>query len=98
MANVIRITPVEVRNSARRIKDKSTEARIFLDTVQKEIDSLKSIWEGKAAQAYVDQFIALRKELEGKLNKCLEDLQLSLNSVADALEQADQEIANKLRK
>jgi len=28
----------------------------FLNSIQREIDSLKSIWEGKAAEAYVEQF------------------------------------------
>lgn len=98
MASIIRITPEEVRSSAQRIKQKSSEAKIFLDTVQKEINSLESIWEGKAAQAYVEQFVSLRKELETKLNQCLADLEKSLTSVANALEQADKDVASQLRK
>jgi len=41
--------------------------------------------------------MALRKELETKLNQCLSDLERSLTSVANALEQADKDVAAKLR-
>ena len=94
---MIRITPDEVRSAAGRIGKKTNETTNFLNTIQKEIDGLKSVWEGNAAQAYVDQFMALRKELETKLNQCLSDLEKSLISVANALEQADKDVASKIR-
>jgi len=97
MASVIRITPEQVRSAAVKIGKKTSETTNFLNSIQREIDSLKSIWEGKAAEAYVEQFMALRKELETKLNQCLSDLERSLTSVANALEQADKDVAAKLR-
>ncbi|HHV29109.1 WXG100 family type VII secretion target [Acetivibrio mesophilus] len=97
MAGIIRITPEEVKSAARRIGQKTTETTNFLNNIQTEITNLQSIWEGNAAQAYVEQFQALRKELETKLNQCLADLQKSLESVAQALDQADKDVASKLR-
>jgi len=53
-------------SAAVKIGKKTSETTNFLNSIQREIDSLKSIWEGKAAEAYVEQFMALRKELENQ--------------------------------
>jgi len=50
MASVIRITPEQVRSAAVKIGKKTSETTNFLNSIQREIDSLKSIWEGKAAE------------------------------------------------
>lgn len=94
---VIRITPEQVRQYAGNIKRKQAEVETFFKSIQNEISNATQVWEGKASEAYVREFERIKQELGKQLNTCLDNLGRSMESVATALEQADTEIANKLK-
>lgn len=96
MATRITITPEDLRKSSTDMHDKAEQIRGILTDLLKEIDNLKSTWEG-ASQS---QFIGAYDDLQPQLNKfpeVLDGLSGQLKAVADTLEQTDEELATKLR-
>lgn len=95
MAERITITPEELRSSASTFSSKAEEITQILSDLRTEVDNLEATWDG-AAQ---DQFFASYSEMETTLNQfpeVLEGISGQLTTVADTLEQTDEDLRTAL--
>lgn len=95
MAERITITPEELRSSANVFSTKSGEIAETLTLLRQEVDNLEATWDG-AAQ---DQFFISYSEMETTLNEfptILEGISTQLTTVADTLEQTDEDLRSAL--
>lgn len=99
-ANEITVNPAELRKNADQIGKCGTNYRTNLQTAKSQVESLKGIWTGQAADAFSTSF-------QNLLDKCNEGLQTlgrmenALYESADAYERnekAVQEEASKMPK
>ena len=54
-------------------------------------------WEGAASRQYADQYEQLKSSVMANFVTMLEDLSAQLNSIVEAMEAADQDIASKIK-
>jgi WXG100 family type VII secretion target len=62
--------------------------------MQRLIDTLRSEWEGVAAQRFDEQFQELKPSFQ-KMRELITDISTQLDQTANAVEQLDQDIASK---
>ena len=98
MAGNIKFSPEEGRQMATEIVNRR-------DAIQGEIDNLTGLitgelcanWEGSASRKYAEQYTELKSQVMDKFLTMLEELSQQLNSVVDAMEAADEDIANQIK-
>lgn len=97
MAEKIMITPQELRTAASTFTTKADEIGTILNELNSLVESLESTWDG-AAQ---DQFFNLYKEKHTDLIKVAEEIlpgiSETLESIAQTLEDTDEQIASSLQ-
>lgn len=75
------------------------------DTIEGELNALSNLisgelcaqWEGAASRQYADQYEQLKSSVMANFVSMLEDLSAQLNSIVEAMEAADQDIASKIK-
>lgn len=96
MAN-IKFSPDEVEGIANEIVS-SKEA------VEGEVSRLSDVilndlcanWDGVASDKYAEEFTALRSDVMDKFVVMLDDLNVQLRSIIEAMREADEDIASKI--
>lgn len=96
MAN-IKFSPDEVEGIADEIvrskEDVSSEVERLRGVI---IDDLCANWEGAASDKYAEEFTALKADVMDKFVTMLDELNLQLRSIIEAMREADADIASKI--
>lgn len=95
MAGTIKLTPEELRTSANKYSTGSTDVQSVLTTLTNEQEIIRSNWEGTSFQSFDVRFEELKPKIQ-EFVQLLSDINVQLVSVADVLEETDQEIASKI--
>ena len=97
MAGNIKFSPEEARDMARTITQKrgSIEGEIE-DLSGLILNDLCANWEGSASEKYSSEYTNLKSQVMDKFLQMLDDLSEQLNSIADAIQSADEDIASKI--
>lgn len=97
MALDIRMTPEELRAAATTLEEKRDEIVEAVELIRSKVEDTTSEWSGEAQRAFVDNFEEMLPVLREQFPEVITGLASQLNGAADALEQADSEIASALR-
>ena len=87
----IKVGPTVMREKSESIKGIAKSIKTFTDEMKTKIDSLKSTWEGEAAETTVRKF----NELSGVFDDCFDTINkfsTFLNNAAEGYEKAEQEV------
>lgn len=95
MAGQIKLTPEELRASARRYSEGSQNIEEILNQLKSEQQVIDSNWEGVAWERFDQQFNDLVPQVQ-QFSQLLDDIYQQLLSVADTIEQTDQDIASRI--
>lgn len=96
MSGIIRVTPAELVSMSNRYTNESTQVEEQIGRLEGMIEELKGMWEGESSRAFADQFDSLRPSFVD-MSRLLQDISKQLNSTAEALEDADRQIASQIR-
>ncbi|AXQ79412.1 WXG100 family type VII secretion target [Streptococcus chenjunshii] len=91
----IKLTPEELRTSSQKYGTGATDIDQILTTLTNEQAVISENWSGSAFDSFEVQFNELSPKIK-QFSQLLEDIQTQLNSVADTIEQTDQDIASKI--
>lgn len=95
MADRITITPEELRDSSTMFQNKAEEITQILADLRSEVDSLESTWDGAAQDAFFQSYEEMSTTLE-QFPEILEGISTQLTSVADTLEDTDEQLGQAL--
>lgn len=98
MAGNIKFSPEQGREMAHEIINRR-------ESIQGELDALSGLitgelcaqWEGSASRKYSEQYEQLRASVMSNFLTMLDDLSSQLNSIVEAMEAADEDIASKIK-
>lgn len=94
----IRMTPEELRNAANFIREKEQAITTEVNSLKSKIDEVTSNWEGAAQSSFIETFEGnLYPVLRDTVPEVMQGLNAQLNGAADALEQADEQVAQAFR-
>ncbi len=94
----IRITPEELRSGASSLTERLAEINSQVEQLKSKIDEVTGNWEGAAQSAFVQTFDSdMYPILKDTLPQVIEGLVAQLNGAADAIEQADEEVAKAFK-
>lgn len=96
MADRIKLSPEELRTSARKYSDGCTGVDEILTSLTQEQQVISENWEGDAFGSFNDQFNALSPKIK-EFAELLQDIHDQLRKVADIIEETDQNIASQIR-
>ena len=94
MAGQIRITPEQMRQRATEVRGQGQTFQEVIDKMQTIIYELQTEWEGAASKGFEAQFEQLKPSFNN-MKQLIDDMGGQLDATANAVEQMDQEIANK---
>ena len=99
MANVIRVTPEELKSASTRMASKSDEIKKYTDLMMEIVEGLNGrIWSGEAQKEYVSRFELLKQdiyELHGDVKEHVDHLNVIANEYQTA-ETTNKEAASTL--
>ncbi|NMM55435.1 WXG100 family type VII secretion target [Paenibacillus aquistagni] len=96
MANKLVFNPEQARSVAKSIKNKASNADTLINQLKTEIHSVSGWWEGQSQTAFVQQFDDLLPNFK-KLVECVNTISANLDEIARVKQEADQQLASKLR-
>ncbi len=91
----IKLTPDELRTQAQSYTEGATSVRDVLTRLTNTQAEIAANWEGSAFQSFETQFNELSPKVS-QFAELLDDINTQLNSVADTLEQTDEQIAGQI--
>lgn len=96
MADLIQATPDQLRTTGTQFVTHGGD----IDTILKQLDTLKDqmieMWKGASSEAFVNEYEELRPSFTNFV-KLIDGVGQQIQSVANALEQADSDIAGQIR-
>ncbi len=96
MADKIKLSTSEASSAVRGIKRKGEDAQRIVDQLQRDINNVKSWWEGDSAVAFVDEFTKSKKEFD-KMIACINKYGDLLTKAIEIQRKADEDIARQMR-
>jgi WXG100 family type VII secretion target len=96
MANAIKLNANDANSAVRGIKSKASDAQNTVNQLQRDINNLKSWWEGDSAVAFVDEFTKSKKEFD-KMIECINKYGDLLTKAIEIQQEADEKIAQQMR-
>ena len=97
MALDIKMTPDELRTAATNLEGKRDEILDLVEQIKSMVDETTGAWSGEAQKAFVDNFETLLPVLQKDFPEVISGIASQLDGAADALEQADSDIASALK-
>ena len=94
MNGQIRITPSQMRSRAGEFRTEGENFEQVVTKMQSLIGALQDEWEGQASQQFASQFESLKPSFTA-MKQLIDDIGGQLDGTAVAIEQLDQDIANK---
>ena len=99
MDGILKVTPETLRGTATEFQGTGSQVRSLTQNMISLINSMKSIWQGEAANAYSTKFNSLQDDME-KMNRMINEHVKDLNEMAQRYQDAEQkntEDSNALR-
>ena len=93
----IRMTPQELRDSASFLGGKRDEIVQAVNAIKERVDATTAEWEGAAQSSFVATFEEMLPMLTQDFPETIQGIESMLTGAADALEEADSEIANAFK-
>ena len=93
----IRLTPQELRDSATFLSGKRDEIVSAVNEIKSRVDSTTAEWEGAAQSSFVESFNEMLPMLTESFPETIQGIESMLTGAADALEQADSEVAKAFK-
>lgn len=93
----IRMTPDELRSASSTLMGNREEILSAVGVIEKTIANTTANWEGAAQSSFVQSFNEMLPTLKDTFPSIIEGIEAQLKGAADAIEQADQEVANAFR-
>lgn len=93
----IKMTPQELRDSATFLGGKREEIVVAVMEIKSRVDATTAEWEGAAQSSFIESFTEMLPILTQSFPETIEGIESMLNGAADALEQADEEIAKAFK-
>lgn len=93
----IKMTPQELRDSAQFLANKRQEIVDAVNAIKGRVDTTTAEWEGAAQSSFVESFNEMLPMLTESFPETIQGIESMLSGAADALEQADEEIANAFK-
>lgn len=96
MADRIKLSASEASAAVRSIRGKAQEAQNVVKNLQRDVNNVKSWWEGDSAMAFVDEFTRSKKEFD-KMIECINKYGDLLTKAIEIQQKADADIARQMR-
>ena len=96
MADKIKLSATEANSAVRTIKGKASEAQNTVNQLQRDINNVKTWWEGDAAVAFVSEFEKSKREFDNMI-ECINKYGDLLTEAIRIQQEADTEIARTMR-
>jgi len=99
MDGILRVTPEKLISTASEFSTTGSAVRNLTNTMLNTVNSMKSVWQGEAANAYSQKFSSLQDDME-KMNRMISEHVTDLNEMAQRYKEAEQintEDSNALR-
>jgi len=96
MSNQIRITPEDMRSRASEYRSEGQNMETIIQKMDVLLQNLQSEWEGSASQSYAERYGELKPGFV-KARELVEEIAVSLETVAATMEQTDSTIAAAFR-
>ena len=94
----IKITPEELREGANVLDSVRETIGEQVTTAENKVNEVAGNWEGAAQSSFMESFTSdMLPMLKNDFPSVLEGLSAQLRGAADAIEQADEEVANAFR-
>lgn len=94
----IKFSPEYGRQTANKIGNSKAQIEAEVKRLENIIvNDLCSRWDGQASDKYRQEFTALKADVMNKFITMLEELKVQLNSISDAMADADRQIASKIK-
>lgn len=93
----IRMTPQELRDSATFLSGKRDEIVSAVNQLKSRVDSTTAEWEGTAQSSFIESFNEMLPMLTESFPQTIQGIESMLTGAADALEQADAEVAKAFK-
>lgn len=98
MAGTIRITPEDLRDASVYLQERLDAMTTEATSLKAKLDEIGANWEGAARTTFFDVFDTdMWPVLSTNLPDLITGIMAQLNGTAQAMEDADTEISNKLR-
>ncbi|MCI8567981.1 MAG: WXG100 family type VII secretion target [Bacilli bacterium] len=81
-------SPDQLRETASRIASLRGEAESTATNLDRQVDTIRSGWQGEASEAYTTKYTDLHKRLSNAV-KNIEEIETALNRAAESLEQEE---------
>lgn len=95
MSDTIKLSASEASSVVRTIKAKASEAQNTVNQLQRDINNVKSWWEGDSAVAFVQEFTSSKKEFD-KMIECINKYGDLLKKAIEIQQKADADIARQM--
>ena len=94
----IRITPEELRGAADFLEQKLEAINSEVTALKGKIDEVTATWEGSAQSSFIDTFNSnMYPVLKDTLPQVITGIAAQLDGAANAIEQADEEVAKAFK-
>ena len=96
--STIRITPEELRSAADFLEQKLDAINAEVSALKGKVDEVAANWEGAAQSSFIETFEGdMYPILKDTLPEVITGIAAQLDGAADAIEQADEEVAKAFR-
>lgn len=96
MAGEIKLTPEQMRERARAYARESENLQRSMANMDRLIQALQTEWLGEASKAYAERYAAIKPAFTNA-RELMDELSKNLNTSAQIMEDADNNIASQLR-
>lgn len=93
----IRMTPQELKEAASFLGKKRGEIVDAVGAIEQRVDDTTAEWEGAAQSSFVTSFKEMLPMLKDDFPQTIEGIESMLTGAAEALEEADEEIAKAFK-
>lgn len=94
----IRITPEDLRDAADYLEDRLDAINSEVKDLKAKIDEIAPNWEGAAKSSFIETFESdMYPIMRDTLPEVIKGIAAQLDGAADAIEQADEEVAKAFR-
>ena len=93
MSGQIRISPESMRGKAGRFRNEASEVQGVIGRMDGLLGELQGEWEGQASTAFKNRFDELKPGFE-KAQQLIDEIAVTLDKIANTLEETDQGIAS----
>lgn len=92
---MIKVTPDSLRGKAKEVRERRSEFDQTMSKLKTLVGSLSDEWQGEAQTAFEQDFENMKRNIDS-FSECLEQYAKSMDTAANELEAADQNLKSKM--